>query len=155
MIDKPAMVKLPHLSVRLSYAQSNAREPGSYVRLVIEDDDSRLRIVEVELDPSEIFNLMSSRSALGSGQANRRAELFGLTCTRKRVHLDRKEWGLEYDSTEDHPAVQAALRGSRDEGWEVRYERVRGQHYIHCIRWDDIADDQLETGADDAGTSNP
>lgn len=140
MSDKSArrsMIKLPRLSAQLTYPHSNTREPDRYASLRITDEDSMQLIVEIKLNPDQLFALMANMTAYGEGQANVNAHRLGLHYENRTIRLDKAEWGLGYRSDETHPAIQAHLRTMREvEGWEVvTYESKRGEHYIHAYRW--------------------
>jgi hypothetical protein len=139
MSDKRAMISLPRLSALMTYPRSNTRQPDHYASLRITDEDSGQVVAQIDLNPDQLFNLMANSMAYGEGLANTNAHRFGLHYDHMTVHLDRKEWGLEYNSDETHPAIRAHLTTLREvEGWEVvTYESKRGQHYIHCARWVD------------------
>lgn len=139
MSDKSArrsLIKLPRMSAMLTYPRSNTREPGHYASLRIEDEDSHQIVATIDLNPDQLFILMSNGQAYGEGEANANVHRLGLHYEHQTIRLDRAEWGLEYDSTEDHNAIRANMKVLRDEGWEVvTHQRKRGEHYLECTRW--------------------
>lgn len=136
MSDKPAIVKLPRMSARLTYPTSNVREPNRYASIRIEDEDSGLLIAEVDLNPDQLFALMANSTAYGEGRANTAGKRFGLKRVTQTVFLDRQKWNLHYLADETHPSVQENLKALREEGWEVlRYEVSHGKHRIQCVKW--------------------
>lgn len=145
MSDRKAIVRGLRLSARLSYPTSNVRDPDHYATIRIEDEDSRQIVAEIELDPGELFKLMANRTAHGTGYATGMSDRLGRRMVTEMVHLDRKEWGLEYNSSVDHPAIRANMKAYRDAGWEiVEYRTAHGQHRLLCTKWEDR--DELDTG---------
>jgi hypothetical protein len=93
---------------------------------------------------------MANSTAYGNGRATATSHRLGRLLVRRRVQLDREEWGLSYDSDETHPAIRAHLKVALEEGWEVaQYERVRSQHYITMTKW--VTTDAVEPAGDGGG----
>lgn len=117
--------------------------PGDEERislLKVEEVHSMQVVFELELTSAQLHDLMSTRFAYPrTHRLGKHPERWGKRLVHKSVHLDRKEWGLEYNSTEDHPVIQAHLKTLREiEGWEVvQWECKRGQHAIRCTKWVD------------------
>jgi hypothetical protein len=151
--DKTAVIRGLRLNARLSYPTSNVRVPSHYATIRVEDEDSGMIVVEVELDPEELFNLMANRTAYGTGFAGARVERYGKRRVVETVHLDRAEWGLTYSSDETHAAIRANVKAYEDAGWTVDYRRAHGNHTLVCTRWEDRTD-EMDAGGPDAAAAD-